>query len=101
MEDLDTNLSRIPARTHAEHIFEPEAKLGFRRSAYQPHEQCVYIYSSAVDVANNLTVATVKIANVTGINDHQIEFLVNRIADAIVETGIIMDARTGDEVNDG
>lgn len=78
-------LASADPRSRSEVEFDETRPLKLTRSDWQPHEKCVYIYSTAVDGFNNLRVATVTIANVTGINAEQVEFLTNKIADSLVD----------------
>jgi len=78
-------LAEAEPRSRAELDFDGDRPFELSRSAYQPDDKCVYIYSTAVDGFNKLRIAKVQIANVTGINDAQVEFLVNKLADAMVE----------------
>lgn len=73
------------AASRAEMDFDPNRDLALIRSDYFDHDKRVYIYSPAVDGVNELRVATVEIVNMCGLNENQIKFLTNKIADAIVE----------------
>lgn len=71
-------------RSMAEAKFNKDFPLKLTRSDYQAPDKCIYIYSEAVDGFNRLRVATINLANVTGLNDDQVKYLTERVANAIV-----------------
>lgn len=83
--EVVANMADTDASSRAEVDFDMDRPLKLSRSEYDYDYKRVYLYSPAVDGGNNLRVATVEIANMVGLNNDQIEFLTNKIADAIVE----------------
>lgn len=84
LEVID-NVAGTDAQSRAEVDFDKDRPLDLSRSEYDYDYKRVYIYSPAVDGVNKLRVGVVEIANMVGLNNDQIEFLTNKIADAIVE----------------